>query len=332
MNLNFLFLHYSILGNDISQVQSVARGNLSENWIFESGSQKFFLKKYRFDNSKRIEEIHSVKHFFAERGVPVILPFTTKEGKSFFEEQGSFYALFPFINGKEIEWEDLSSDALASAGGWLAHIHLQTKDNCPTLVQKRSFGWNRESFLQKANAILEKIQQEEIESEFSGKAKQLLEAKKELVAKNSTVFEDFQFGGDHVIHGDYHEENLFFAEDDQVLYVFDWEKCNIAPRVIEIARAVEFFGFYGVYTEETFERAKVFLQAYQNLYPIDQDELAQGLKAWYIHQLHNTWVLEEHYLKGNNRVDMFLENQVNAFEYHSEYIEEYIQKLQSFLG
>ena len=61
---------------DVDGYEKVAKGFLSENHILtsSSASAKYFLKKYRFDDIARIHEVHAVKRYFAERGLPVILP------------------------------------------------------------------------------------------------------------------------------------------------------------------------------------------------------------------------------------------------------------------
>lgn len=312
-------------------LSKVEKGHLSENYIVGNDKEKFFLKKYRFPERERIEEVHRVKRFFAERGIPVILPRETSGGETFFEEGGSFYALFPFVYGRELIWEDISSEALRSCGALLAKIHLQSKGGYPDLTLERPFAWNRVIFLAKAEAILAKISQESIQSEFSVKAENFLKKKIALVEENRINFEDFGLKSDHLIHGDFHRGNIFFSEDDEVRYLFDWEKANTSPRALELARAIEFFSFYGRYAPENYLRAKEFLQAYNALYPIDKDELERGLTAWYLNQVHNIWILEEHYLKDNSRVDEFLENQIAYLEYQSEHLQEHISKLQSFL-
>ncbi len=313
----------------IGVLAKVTKGSLSENHVIEISNTSYFLKKYRFAEKERVVEIHQVKSFFADRGIPVILPIQGQEG-TFFEFKGEFYALFPFVSGEHIEWDNLNKQALQSCGEMLARIHLQSKGGCPHLVESRTFAWDTEKFSEKAMTILEKIEGESLHSEFSQITKPFLEKKIKLAHANTYRYEDFGIQDDHLIHGDYHEENLFFLQD-RIQYVFDWEKANISPRVMELARALEFLAFYGVYTDENFKRAKIFLQSYHALYPIDSNELERGLKAWYLHQIHNLWILEEHYMKDNDRVDIFLENQVNYLEYHSKHEDEYIGQLKGYI-
>ncbi len=63
-----------IYGFTISASEKVTKGYLSENFILYEGTLRFFLKKYRFSDPQRVREVHSAKHYFAEGGIPVILP------------------------------------------------------------------------------------------------------------------------------------------------------------------------------------------------------------------------------------------------------------------
>ena len=102
---------------------------MSENYVLSGDNQTFFLKKYRFDNAKRIEEIHASKKCFADGGIPVILPIPLLNSKTFFEYKGALYTLFPFVEGFHLERGNLTDSAIVSLGKMLGRIHLLGRDS-----------------------------------------------------------------------------------------------------------------------------------------------------------------------------------------------------------
>lgn len=105
-----------LYGLELKLVRKVESGFLSENYILEGGDIKYFLKKYRFDDQARIEEIHSVKKYFFDGGVPVIFPLQTRDGRTFFPLEGGYYALFPFVDDNQFETEKLADESIDSLG------------------------------------------------------------------------------------------------------------------------------------------------------------------------------------------------------------------------
>jgi homoserine kinase type II len=314
---------------DVRILERVSKGYLSDNYILENQGKRFFLKKYRQFGKQRLLEIHAVKKFFSERGLPVVLPLEAGDGKTYFEWKNDLYSIFPYVEGKQCYQCFLSDQALADSGKMLARIHLQSKDGCPDIVTERTFGWNKEDFLEKLGIIRNLISKNK--NDFDKKAEKFIQDKITLAENNLIKYSDLNLNSNHIIHGDYHQENIFFDENDLVKYVFDWEKTNKAPRVMEMARALEFSCFYGSFEKDNFRRAKVFLASYVDVYPVSKEELRNGLVAWYLSQVHSVWVLDEHYLKNNSRIDPLIDNYIMYLNYHSKNFKEYCNKVLDFI-
>lgn len=114
-----------LYGLQLHSSEKVTKGFLSENHILLSDNNKYFLKKYRFDRQERIEEIHSAKKYFADGGIPVILPITNTEGNTFFLFENGYFALFPFVSGIQLERGTLTDTAIISLGKMLGKIHYR---------------------------------------------------------------------------------------------------------------------------------------------------------------------------------------------------------------
>lgn len=306
-----------LYGLGVHSSERVTKGFLSENHILFHGDKKYFLKRYRFDNKEKIEEIHSVKKYFAEGGIPIILPIIHKEGNTFFFFNRGYFALFPFVEGKHLERGLLSDTATVSFGETLGRMHLLGKKS--TLPVKKKLGLNSQ---EKALEIIK-----EIESRIKGKkeldnfdelAIKNIEMKKRLMLSNPFTEKDLELSNDHLTHGDYLNTNVFFDDNDKVSSVFDLEKVRYAPRAHELFRSLNYCFLDGEITKKKLRKAGLYLDSYLKIYPMSKAEISMGLKLFYLTLIRGLWVENEHYLKNNNRVDEFLLKDFERIKYLSE--------------
>lgn len=314
-----LGLHYS---------EKVNKGSLSENHILENEDGKYFLKQYRFDNAEKIEEIHAVKKYFASGGIPVILPFRIKDGKTFFSFGNKYYALFPFVSDIQLERGTLHQTAIISLGEMLGKIHLLGKD-ARLLVKDKFNPWSKEKTLAKIDQINFEISKKTELDDFDKLALKSIDKKRKLVEQSSISYEDLNLPSDHLIHGDFLDHNVFFGLDGKVSYVFDFEKTSYAPRAWEIFRSMMYSFLSDDTSENSIQRAKLYIDSYRKVYSVSNDELSRGLKLYYLKSIHGVWSESEHYLNNNNRADKFLETDFRRLQYLSENLHDFENKLLS---
>ncbi|MDP2593893.1 MAG: phosphotransferase [bacterium] len=317
-----------LYGLTFSQVpERIAKGVLSENYSLVSNKGRFFLKKYRFESETRIKEIHSAKQYFADSGIPVILPIRISHDLTFFSFNESFYALFPFVVGKHLERGELTDHAIASMGEMLGRIHLAGRDSTISIIEDSFSPWNRNAFNIKAAEILEKMPPTEERNDFDNLSYESIRLKKSIVEKNSIRYEDLGFKSDYLIHGDYLDHNVFFSEADEVDHVFDFEKTQYSPRTFELFRSLMYSLLSNSTSESDIQKAKVYLSAYRTLYPIENEELKRGLEMFYLKSIHNVWVEHEHYVKENFRPDLFLEPDLKRIQFLSNNLDRLAEAL-----
>ncbi len=315
----------SLYSLQLHSPEKVNKGFLSENHIFQ-GDNKYFLKRYRFDKQDRIEEIHSAKRYFADGGIPVILPITNTKGNTLFFFENGYFALFPFVSDIQLERGYLTDTAVISFGEMLGRIHLLGKAS--TLPIKEKFkAWDKEKALKKIDLIYNEINKLTDLTEFDRLALHNIETKKRLIQNNTIKYEDLGLPCDHLIHGDYLDHNVFFGVDNKVSFVFDFEKTDYSPRTYELFRSLMVTFLSNNFDEQEFEKAKLYLMSYLSVYPTSKDELLRGLKLYYLKIIHRTWVEGEHYLEKKDRVDLFLLNDLQRIKYLSENFEEFQEKL-----
>jgi len=79
------------------------------------------------------------------------------------------------------------------------------------------------------------------------------------------------------------------------------------------------------FDEKSFKYIRLFIKSYREVYPIFDEELETGLLAHYLKSAHGFWVEKEHYIKGSNRVDLFLELNSNRLKFTSERIDDFLK-------
>lgn len=315
-------------GLNLSFTERVTKGFLSENYILSDGEKRYFLKKYRFDSDERVREVHLVKKYFADGGIPVISPISDKEGNTFFLFENRYFSLFPFISDKQLERGSLTEKAVVSLGHMLGKIHILGKDSTLT-IKERFKPWDKENALEKIKTIESVIKTKSTPDEFDEMALESMDLKRKLILLSEVRYEDLHLPSDHLIHGDYLDHNVFFGIDDEVSHVFDFEKTDYSPRTYELFRSLMYSFLSGDILDEDVVRAKLYLQSYLEIYPISKDELSRGLRLFYLKSIHGVWVESEHYLKENVRVDEFLLNDLQRIKYLSEtyeYLEDNLLK------
>ena len=301
--------------------EKVEKGFLSENYKISTRDKDYFLKKYRFEDKGKIQEVHSSKKYFSEGGIPVIMPIETKDERTFFEYGGSYFALFPFVSGLQPERGDFSNEMIISLGKTLGQIHLLGRKS--PLKMKRVFsGWDKEESLQTAQFIEDKLSKVEDKSDFDVLAQKVVAFKRELIEKNNINFSDLHLESDHLIHGDYLDQNVFFDKEGSIKYVFDFEKTKLEPRTQELFRSATYSFLDTDFDEISIKNVKLYIKSYLEVYPMEEQELKDGLIAHYLKSVHSFWVEEEHYLKNNNRVDLFLEHNYKRLRFMSERLED----------
>lgn len=315
-----------LYGLHLDSFDKVIKGFVSENYILTQNTTQYFLKRYRFEQKDRIKEIHLVKKYFAHGGIPVILPLENKNKDTFFLFKNQYYALFPFIFDKQLEEASLSNVAIVSLGEMLGRIHLLGKD-AKLPIKEQFKEWNKKETLKKMESIYLEIKKISNHNDFDRLALHGIEIKKNLIQSNLIIYRDLNLPSNHLIHGDYIYYNVFFNDNDKVSYVFDFEKTSYSPRIYELFMSTMHSFFDKTIQKKDINRAKLYINAYCNIYPVSKQEIKQGLKLFYLKLIHSVWIEEEYYIRKNNRVGEFLKKKFILIEYLSKHYDEFEQEL-----
>ncbi len=309
--------------------EKVKGGYLTDNFSLSDGQHKYFLKQYRSDDVEIIQNIHKVKQFFADYNIPIILPIKDTNNETYFTHENKIYTLFPFVNGKTIPRLEQTSETLRSLTQMLAKIHLISRDGCPPIVKKEKSGWDLEKFHQQAKEYLLIINNKP-NDKFDLAARKHIEIQLKLSENIKGNFEDLCLKNDHLLHGDFHEHNVFYDENKNISHVFDLEKAVVGPRVSELIRMIDFVAFDNQYNDKTYNNAKMIFDIYNEIYPLSFVEWHDGLLNYFYKDFSNLWILKKHYIEGNYRPDFYLYNSLQGDEYLCDHFKDHLNKLLSF--
>lgn len=274
---------------------------MNPNFIVAGDTVKYFLKNYRLDvagSIERLNEIQLVEEYFYTHGIPVIATIKTSEGGYNFEYEGKIYSIYPFIEAKTInKAEKLSDMNILSLGETLGRIH-RAGSKAPRLSGWEYKGWNSEKFFQKYAQIKQILMNKGIMSDFDHISFDLLESKHKFVKSVET--NGFILSNDHLVHGDFHERNVFFNNDGTVQSVFDFEKTAIYPRTIELARSLDIICISAEKAQsKDLSTAKKFLSAYDAVYKVTGNEFKVGFIEQIQNRISSLWGLSEYYVNNH---------------------------------
>lgn len=106
-----------------------------------------------------------------------------------------------------------------------------------------------------------------------------------------------------LIHGDFHRENIL-CDQQRSCVITDFDKIAWGPRVYDVAKFVA----CTYVTQRGFHRreAEAFVEGYQSVIPLSRVEIASIPELMRALSIGATWVLEEYYLRGNDRVRPYI--------------------------
>ncbi len=301
-------------------IKQLESGYKAQSFIIQDNDKKFFVKKYHPKRSlERLLEIHRVKNFFYQHGVSTIPPLVNSKGTTVSEADGTLFSVFPYIPDKQ--YYALPNDkAVASAGENLARLHLAGRNNLSLMPHKFREPWNKEKFLENASRMLELANAGT--TSYDRTAQKMLGLKIDLAKNSNLEYDTIGLKNDTILHGDYHTHNLFFDNHDNVSYTFDFERTMIGPRTTDLAYGLFMICFdfntdiENDVSEVNFDRARSFIHAYSETFPISLDEFIKGIHWFFWSQMvYIEWPLDAHYFEGDTRADKLLAKRLNRLEY-----------------
>ncbi|NQV90088.1 phosphotransferase [Candidatus Uhrbacteria bacterium] len=269
------------------------------NYRISVDDQLFFLKRYSGRSSEEVFETKFAERFFASHAIPIVTSLQDRLGRPAFSYQGEWFSLFPFIQAPQPNPQCLSHAFLSSLGSELAKLH-----RVGSLVRLESFRrlrlWDVEQFMFELVDLKTLLENEQGHSGVLPIVLETMKGKIEFVQKKNKAPHEFTLPFDCLLHGDPIYQNTFITEEGKVLALFDLEDACVGPRAYEVGRAVMINCFEDGWGDEQFERARIFMESYQHVFPLSKGEFRQGVEMYMIKNAHKLWFEAKHLFDEND--------------------------------
>lgn len=311
------------IGNFIS-IEKVPEGILNDNYILTTVIGKYFIKSVREKAKDKLKTIYSVEILMHDKGIPAVAMLTTKSGNIFVADNTEVYTLYPFIEEKKNY--NYSETDYRSAGEMLGKIHIAGNNDIPDSLKSKEFKrssveviLNRlESYKDEINNKNNPDDTDKIFLEYINFKLATIQKIKETILPNDTL-----------IHGDYRPGNLLIDKiTGQIIGVCDWEKAEFGSRSYELARSLLYTCFDDDYGEDkALACSKLFLEGYLFVFPMEVDEIIEGLNMRIFRMALSSWIEEKYYKNHDSRANHFIKHEVKII--NSAFSGRLVEKIKS---
>ena len=286
-------------------VQPAGGGLLNQNLIAVTAGGAYFLKGYRYVEPDPVAREHRVIAFAAAAGVPVAAPLAAPGGHTFLRVGGRQWAIFPRIADHQLRTPQLSPAHARAMGQVLGQIHTALA-GFPALEAARypaKLLWDSGRAADEMREYEAAIAAFPAPTPFDQHALSSFAYRRTLLAAGVPPPAAFADLPAQMLHGDYHEGNLFFGPDGAVSGVIDWELASSGPRALEIVRALDVALDATGDDPAATQRRRALLHASAAVAPLTRAECLAMPELYWAYRVHSLWVYEEHYRKGSARTD-----------------------------
>jgi Ser/Thr protein kinase RdoA (MazF antagonist) len=267
-------------------------GTINATLLVDTPGGAYALRAYLRADADGIAREHGLIAHAAHRGLPAVAPLPLPDGVTALERSGLRYALFPHAPGQQVGRAELGHAHAAAMGRCLAELHGALVDAPPQLARARPLEFDRAATLALIERYLELAHGDTLLMRH-------LEGQRHHLQANEGPAEGLESLPQQVIHGDFTETNLFFA-DGAVSAIIDWENNYVAPRAWEVVRTLDLvFGFdpalCAAFATGYGERARLRLA-----------ELDRAAAAYGQMRAHDLWIFDAILVRGDRRPRRFI--------------------------
>lgn len=299
------------------EVNPAPGGMLNQNLVAVTAGGGYFLKGYRYVETAPVAREHRVIAYAAGCGLPVPAPLAAPGGQSYLRVGGRLWAVFPLLQDQQVPAADLTTGHAREMGRTLGRIH-EALSHFPALEGARypaKLLWDSTRAGQEMAEYEAAILCFPSPDPFDQHALASFAYRRTLLAAGVPPLSAFADLPSQMLHGDYHEGNLFFGPDGRITGVIDWELASVGPRALEIIRTLDVSLQATQEDPQAEERLRAFLHGYLAHAPLTRDECLAMSELYWAYRVHSLWVYEEHYRKGSARTDHLAMKDIAGLEW-----------------
>ncbi|MCR4314540.1 MAG: phosphotransferase [Candidatus Uhrbacteria bacterium] len=314
---------------DIDHVHSITPmegGYMCKNYRVQTQDGNFFLKQYRNQISSVVHEIKLAEFFFAEKGIPVIEPLLDRFERPVFWLDGHWLSLFPFIDKQTTSFPELTNSYAEALGHMLGRIHRMGRTAPYGHFQPLRLG-DRMKFIIESIELQFELASRPEHSQLEQKIMDTLEKKRQWVESSNLPPKEIDLPFDCLLHGDFIYPNVFFDAEGHVTHIYDFEKTCNGPRAYEFARSLIINCFDPGWSPENFKQGKLFLEAYRDVQPLSDDDVAKGILMYSHDLMHSTWIEAKYVIYQVETQMVLYERHARRIEWMARDVDLFISKL-----
>lgn len=267
-------------------------GTMNEVFLVDTDEARFVLRGHRRRDRAAVEFEHAAMEAARAGEVPAPKPLRTPGGDLVVAHEGRWWSLLTWMTGDQPERGSHTPEHADAMGAMLGRVHTALKSLAPP-SQPRSIEPTAET-IRRAEELLSHIEGLPDAPADDAAAHRWLSAQRDWLRLH---VDDRQPEPDRgqTIHGDYHDANLVFG-GDAVSGVLDWDKADKGSPLEELIRAMHLsFGLDP-------ERCRAFVAGYRAQRSVEADELDAAARRYGFHRDRSTWLFDELYRRGNERL------------------------------
>jgi homoserine kinase type II len=209
--------------------RAIAAGTINTNVAVDTDRGRFFLRVNEGKARDDVEREAAIVTHLASRGVPTPAPLSSAAGEPFFQWNGQYVSLFPWVDGRTLARTEVGVAHARAAGAALARLHLAGAD----FPDHRPGRYEPEEIRRRAVWI----QSLDADPVLAQAATVLSPELDRLDVERAVAL---PVG---LIHGDLFIDNVVFTEPAEVGALLDFEQASWGRLAYDLAVSVLAFGF-----------------------------------------------------------------------------------------
>ncbi|MCK9903552.1 phosphotransferase [Frankia sp. Cpl3] len=289
----------------LAGVRYLAEGLMNRNWQVTTSTGVFFVKQFLDIDRAQIGFQQEVTSRLAASGLPVPAAMATADGARLVCTTQGRFAVYPWITGRHRTGLELTEGQCGELGELLGRVHQALGDLLPPA---QGVAWKPAADPTSAQELIETLlrrlpppRSRDAFDELAARA--LVERRTMLVelADRQPPAGRPRAGGH--LHGDFHALNLLYDDAGTVVAILDWDRLSTGPLAAEVVRAATLLFGFGDERGLDLDRAGRFVAGYRQVFPLPVEDLAEAVWRLWWERLHDFWMLEWRYLRGDQSCD-----------------------------
>jgi Ser/Thr protein kinase RdoA (MazF antagonist) len=289
-------------------------GFSSRNIALTARDRPFILKQFGPAATKQVGRLEAIALFLREQNFAAPLPEATRTGLRHFSCEGKIYALFLRNPGFIRHSADLSDVALKNTAANLARLHLLKPSNAKTLLGSTRRNLHQQSSsLASDDVLCAKANEVQLEKKYIDTMLESLNVKRRLIDRSNHRKCVSLNHGNHFVHGDFHNENLLFDDNAQVVCFLDFEESFLGQGVLDVVNFVFMALCNDGISCKQLHIGRQFVNYYRSIIPTEPQLLETAIESYFLSMASSTF-LENRLVEGQKLFGTLLRRDIEKMK------------------